>query len=99
MARGQVLVVDDKESVLELMASILGGAYDVVTSHDPVLARALLADVLTRLGYGSECATWRNNFLTGALEAQGPLAEEWMGYAQAFAGPPTQTDPARAALT
>ena len=31
-------------------------------------ARALLDDVLTRLGYGAECATWRNNYLTGALE-------------------------------
>jgi alkyl sulfatase BDS1-like metallo-beta-lactamase superfamily hydrolase len=35
------------------------------TSH---AAKGLLADVLTRLGYGSECATWRNNFLTGAQE-------------------------------
>ena len=31
-------------------------------------ARVLLDDVLTRLGYGAECATWRNNYLTGALE-------------------------------
>jgi alkyl sulfatase BDS1-like metallo-beta-lactamase superfamily hydrolase len=31
-------------------------------------ARALLDDVLTRLGYGAECATWRNNYLTGAQE-------------------------------
>ena len=31
-------------------------------------ARALLDDVLTRLGYGAECATWRNNYLTGAKE-------------------------------
>ncbi|WP_166139220.1 alkyl/aryl-sulfatase [Nocardioides ochotonae] len=28
----------------------------------------LLTEVLTRLGYGAECATWRNNFLTGAQE-------------------------------
>jgi alkyl sulfatase BDS1-like metallo-beta-lactamase superfamily hydrolase len=35
-------------------------------------ARALLADVLTRLGYGAEAATWRNVFLTGALELQQP---------------------------
>ena len=28
--------------------------------------RTLLADVLTRLGYGAECATWRNIFLPGA---------------------------------
>ena len=31
-------------------------------------ARELLATVLERLGYGSECATWRNCFLTGAQE-------------------------------
>ncbi|HET9972737.1 MAG TPA: alkyl sulfatase dimerization domain-containing protein [Streptosporangiaceae bacterium] len=35
-------------------------------------ARALLADVLTRIGYGSEAATWRNIFLTGALELRQP---------------------------
>jgi alkyl sulfatase BDS1-like metallo-beta-lactamase superfamily hydrolase len=34
-------------------------------------AKGLLADVLTRLGYGSECATWRNCFLTGAQEIHG----------------------------
>ncbi|MFD7292421.1 alkyl/aryl-sulfatase [Streptomyces sp. NPDC059897] len=31
-------------------------------------AKELLADVLTRLGYGAECATWRNFFLEGAHE-------------------------------
>jgi alkyl sulfatase BDS1-like metallo-beta-lactamase superfamily hydrolase len=31
-------------------------------------ARTLLAQVLTRLGYGAECATWRNVYLTGAQE-------------------------------
>ncbi|MBN9113456.1 MAG: MBL fold metallo-hydrolase [Pseudonocardia sp.] len=36
-------------------------------------ARELLGDVLTRLGYGAECATWRNNFLTGALELRGTV--------------------------
>jgi DNA-binding NtrC family response regulator len=41
--RAQVLVVDDKESVLELMARVLGGAYDVTTSADPRRAMALLA--------------------------------------------------------
>jgi len=37
---------------------------------DPGLAaaRQVLADALQRLGYGSECATWRNCFLTGADE-------------------------------
>jgi alkyl sulfatase BDS1-like metallo-beta-lactamase superfamily hydrolase len=36
------------------------------------VGRALLADVLTRIGYGAEAATWRNVFLTGALELQQP---------------------------
>jgi alkyl sulfatase BDS1-like metallo-beta-lactamase superfamily hydrolase len=35
-------------------------------------ARDLLAEVLTRIGYGAEAATWRNIFLTGALELQQP---------------------------
>ena len=34
-------------------------------------ARDLLADVLTRLGHGSENATWRNCFLSGAFEIHG----------------------------
>ena len=34
--------------------------------HDA--ARDLLADVLERLGYGAENATWRNGYLTGAQE-------------------------------
>lgn len=42
MSRGQVLVVDDKESVLELMSSILGRAHDVVTTPDAVQAVALM---------------------------------------------------------
>jgi len=40
--RAQVLVVDDKESVLELMASILRDAYDVATTPDPAHAIALM---------------------------------------------------------
>ena len=31
-------------------------------------ARQLYADTLEQLGYGSECATWRNFFLSGATE-------------------------------
>ena len=42
--RAQVLVVDDKETVLELMASILSEAYDVTTLSDPAAAMALLAE-------------------------------------------------------
>jgi alkyl sulfatase BDS1-like metallo-beta-lactamase superfamily hydrolase len=36
-------------------------------------AKTLLGEVFTRLGYGSECGTWRNNFLTGAQELDGPV--------------------------
>lgn len=43
MPKGRVLVVDDKESVLELMVSILGEVYDVTTSSDSAAAMALLA--------------------------------------------------------
>ncbi len=35
-------------------------------------ARTLLAEAFTRLGYGSECATWRNVYLTGARELHNP---------------------------
>jgi alkyl sulfatase BDS1-like metallo-beta-lactamase superfamily hydrolase len=42
---------------------------------DPTHAGAidLLTDVLTRLGYGAECATWRNNYLAGAQELKTPF--------------------------
>jgi alkyl sulfatase BDS1-like metallo-beta-lactamase superfamily hydrolase len=36
-------------------------------------AKNLLAEVFTRLGYGAECATWRNNYLTGAMELGGTI--------------------------
>lgn len=41
--RAQVLVVDDRENVLELMASVLGGIHEVTTTNDPVRAMDLLA--------------------------------------------------------
>ncbi|MEV1027016.1 alkyl sulfatase dimerization domain-containing protein [Streptomyces sp. NPDC050264] len=40
----------------------------VFTDPDNAEARALQADALEQLGYGSENGTWRNFFLTGALE-------------------------------
>ncbi|PYC87641.1 alkyl/aryl-sulfatase [Streptomyces tateyamensis] len=41
---------------------------------DNAEARALQADALEQLGYGSENGTWRNFFLTGALELRhGPV--------------------------
>jgi alkyl sulfatase BDS1-like metallo-beta-lactamase superfamily hydrolase len=38
-------------------------------------ARNLLGEVFTRLGHGSECGTWRNNFLTGVQELHGTITE------------------------
>ena len=43
--RAQVLVVDDKESVLELMERILGMSYDVTATADPLKAMAYLGQV------------------------------------------------------
>jgi DNA-binding NtrC family response regulator len=43
MSRAQVLVIDDKESVLELMASILRDAHDVTTMADAAAAMELVA--------------------------------------------------------
>ncbi|GAA3011423.1 alkyl sulfatase dimerization domain-containing protein [Streptomyces drozdowiczii] len=36
-------------------------------------ARDLLADILTRLGHGAECSTWRNYYLQGAYELKNPI--------------------------
>ncbi len=38
------------------------------TDEDHAGARALYADALEQMGYGAECATWRNFFLSGATE-------------------------------
>ncbi len=51
-------------------------SHAVFAEPDHRAATALLAEVLTRLGYGSECATWRNNFLTGAQELRHPAAPQ-----------------------
>ncbi|MDE0545052.1 alkyl/aryl-sulfatase [Microbacterium sp. C7(2022)] len=47
-------------------ATLLSHAVFTDTSH--ASARALYADTLTQLGYGSENGTWRNFFLSGATE-------------------------------
>ena len=44
------------------------GSHAVFAAPDDADARQALADVLERLGYGSENATWRNCFLVGAHE-------------------------------
>ncbi|GHC71781.1 hypothetical protein GCM10007079_04500 [Nocardiopsis terrae] len=43
-------------------------SHAVFAAPDRDDAKGLLADVLTRLGHGAECATWRNFFLVGAME-------------------------------
>lgn len=40
----------------------------IFTDEDHAGARALYADTLEQMGYGAECATWRNFFLSGATE-------------------------------
>ncbi len=40
----------------------------IFTDEDHAGARALYADTLEQLGYGAECATWRNFFLSGSTE-------------------------------
>ncbi|MFE6307665.1 alkyl/aryl-sulfatase [Nocardiopsis sp. NPDC057823] len=43
-------------------------SHAVFADPDHAGAKDLLAEVLTRLGHGAECATWRNFFLVGAQE-------------------------------
>jgi alkyl sulfatase BDS1-like metallo-beta-lactamase superfamily hydrolase len=43
----------------------------VFTDENHTTARQLYADTLEQLGYGVECATWRNFFLSGATELRG----------------------------
>jgi alkyl sulfatase BDS1-like metallo-beta-lactamase superfamily hydrolase len=40
----------------------------VFTDQSHAAARELYADTLEQLGYGAECATWRNFFLSGCTE-------------------------------
>ncbi len=40
----------------------------IFTDEDHAGARSLYADTLEQMGYGAECATWRNFFLSGATE-------------------------------
>ena len=42
MTKASILVVDDKESVLEVMSSILGEAHDVTVASDPAVAVELI---------------------------------------------------------
>jgi alkyl sulfatase BDS1-like metallo-beta-lactamase superfamily hydrolase len=44
------------------------GKHLVFADANDIAARELLADALEQMGYGAECATWRNAFLVGATE-------------------------------
>ncbi len=62
-------------------------SHAVFVDHRHEGAVGLLEDVLTKLGYGSECATWRNNFLTGAQElraAPAPIPVDASGLTRAL---------------
>ena len=61
-----------EEGDLRFAAELVSHAVFAEPGHKG--ARELLEDVLTRLGYGSECATWRNNYLVGASEVTGPIS-------------------------
>ena len=56
---------------LRFAAELAGHA--VFAAPDHAGAKELLAQVFTTLGYGAECATWRNNFLVGADELGGQV--------------------------
>lgn len=67
---------------IDRVVDVARGAYDsgdyrwaatlldhaVFTDENHAAARELYADTLEQLGYGAECATWRNFFLSGATE-------------------------------
>ena len=68
---GQQAVLDKARAYAEagdlrFAAELLKHA--VFADPDDAAARAALADVYQRLGYGAENATWRSFYLTGALE-------------------------------
>jgi alkyl sulfatase BDS1-like metallo-beta-lactamase superfamily hydrolase len=54
------------------------GSHAVFADPDNRAAREFLAGVHTQLGYGAECGTWRNNYLTAAAELrEPPTPSEW----------------------
>lgn len=57
----------------------------VFADPDHQEARDLLADVLTRLGHGAECATWRNFYLQGAYELRNPVPHTAIALAASMA--------------
>jgi alkyl sulfatase BDS1-like metallo-beta-lactamase superfamily hydrolase len=55
-------------------AELLNQAVFTAPAHND--ARALLAEAYRRLGFGSENATWRNFYLTGAAELRGGVLKQ-----------------------
>lgn len=64
----------DEKADLRFAATLLGHAVAAQPEHAG--ARAALADVLQRLGFGAENATWRNFYLTGAMELRAAGAKK-----------------------
>ncbi|CAL9371273.1 Putative alkyl_aryl-sulfatase YjcS [Nocardiopsis dassonvillei] len=60
-------------------------SHAVFAEPDNADAKELLADVLTRLGHGAECATWRNFFLVGAKELRGGVPPTAIALAESMA--------------
>ncbi|GAA4843364.1 alkyl/aryl-sulfatase [Kitasatospora terrestris] len=58
---------------LRFAATLLNHAVFAQPEHRP--AREALAEVYDRLGHGAENGTWRNFYLTAAMELRGTLAE------------------------
>lgn len=61
-----------EEGDLRFAATLLNHAVFAEPGHTG--AREALADVYDRLGHGAENATWRNFYLTGAMELRGTTA-------------------------
>lgn len=58
----RILVVDDRQSVLELMATILSSAHEVTTQSDPAAAMALLAQARFDLVLTDVCMPGADGF-------------------------------------
>ncbi|MFL1378490.1 alkyl/aryl-sulfatase [Nocardiopsis protaetiae] len=60
-------------------------SHAVFADPDHADAKELLAQVLTRLGHGAECATWRNFFLVGAKELRDGVPPTAVALAESMA--------------
>jgi alkyl sulfatase BDS1-like metallo-beta-lactamase superfamily hydrolase len=66
LEHAEALLANGSTADLRFAATLLN--HVVFAEPDQGEARALLAEVYTRLGHGAENATWRNIYLTGARE-------------------------------